>query len=749
MATVLSKSPFRFQAKVLVPVIAVMATLVIATVWVVNERIVNQLETEGAQRLETSEAIFQNSQKIRANNLLLRYRNVVNEPRVKALSQLADAKTMQSSLTEMLDELNADAIVFTTVSGQRLAAASRDNTLNLGEFGSGGSSIQQALLGRANADTTFVGERLFDIVSVPIDVENSPTGVFTFGIETGEAAAQEFRQLTHSEIAFLVNDHIVASTLPAVELRSSIDSLLASSLPQPKNGATHRSQAVRKILVGEEHYLCSIGFFTSVTGAGRSGYVLLSSYEEPLRALRETQHVLVWVGITGVLLGSLIVWGLVRKITQPLRQLRDSAEAVGRGDFSKRVAVTSRDECGELAHAFNQMTLNLQVSHEQLEKTVGTLKSTKAQLTQSEKLSVIGEFVAGVAHELNNPLASVIGFAQLLQRGRFDPHQQHYVDRVARESQRCQKIVQNLLSFARQSQPERCLIDLNQLVKASLEILDYQLRTSNIEATTDLEVPLPKVMGDSHQLQQVFVNIINNARQAMESHRPHCWMRITTKTSGKTIQISFSDNGPGIEEANLPKIFTPFFTTKEVGKGTGLGLSLCYGIINEHAGTIRVHSTFGEGATFVVELPVAQNAISDIAELTAPETPAPVQTKGSGKRVLVVDDEEALRDLLSVVLTADNYDVDTACDGDTALRKTKSAHYDLIVSDWKMPGLNGYEFYQQLRAVNPDAASRFIFLTGDVIGAQKLLNNSGNICLAKPFQVDELRSTVNKFCAAA
>ena len=726
-----------------------MATLVITTVWVVNERIAHQLETEGALRLETAEAIFQNSQKIRANYLLLRYRNVADDPGFKALSQLADAPTMRFSLTKMLDELNTDAIVFTTANGKPLASASRDATLDLAAFASVSPSVKQALEGRANVDTSFVGERLFDTVSVPVTVGNSIVGVVTFGIEAGDAMAREFQQLTHSDIAFLVNGNVVASTLPAAELRAPLASLLAEAATPQRHGRAHDGQSVQKLLVGDEHFLCAVGYFTSFQGPHRPGYVLLSSYEKPLRALRDTQRLLVLVGVAGVLLGSLIVWGLVRNITQPLRQLRDSAEAVGRGDFSKRVAVTARDECGELAGAFNRMTQNLQVSHEQLEKTVDTLKSTKAQLTQSEKLSVIGEFVAGVAHELNNPLASVIGFAQLLQRGHFEPNQQHYVDRVVSESQRCQKIVQNLLSFARQSQPERCLVDINQLVKASIEILDYQLRTSNIEVVREFDVQLPKVMGDSHQLQQVFVNIINNARQAIEAHRPHGTLRVTTKSEGGAVYASFSDNGPGIEDANLAKIFTPFFTTKEVGKGTGLGLSLCYGIINEHGGTIRVHSKSGEGATFVIELPVAQEAAGDVAEPSAPEAVLPTETKGAGKRVLIVDDEEALRDLISVVLTADNYDVDTACDGDTALRKTKTAHYDLIVSDWKMPGLNGYEFYEQLRASNPEAASRFIFLTGDVLGAQKLLHNSGNICMAKPFQVDELRSTVNKACAAA
>ncbi len=754
MRNLLSKSPLRFQAKVLLAVIATMAALVVATVWLVNERIVHQLETDGAQRLETAEAVFQNSQKIRANNLLMRYRNVPNDSRFKAASQLMETKTETKTLlfllSEMLDELNADVIVFTTASGKQPASVGRNDTIDLDRFvNESDASIKQALGGLANVDTRYAGDRLFDVVSVPVNIGKGTVGVLTFGIEIGDAVAQEFRQLTHSEIVFLVHDRVVVSTLLQTDLSNPAGAQLTTLLARAGSGMTKDEQAVRKVFVGGKHFLCWVGYFNPSNRRLGPSYVLLSSYEEPLNTLRGTQRMLLLVGITGVFLGSVLVWMLVRKISQPLRLLRDSAEAVGRGDFSQRVAVTSRDECGELAETFNRMMQNIEASRSQLENTVETLKTTKAQLTQSEKLSVIGEFVAGVAHELNNPLASVIGFAQLLQRSHFEPHQQHYLDRVARESVRCQKIVQNLLSFARQSQPERKPVDVNQLVKASLEILDYQLRTSNIEATTDLDECLPLVTGDSHQLQQVFVNIINNARQAVEAHRPNGWLRITTRVVDNSVHISFSDNGPGIDDANLAKVFTPFFTTKEAGKGTGLGLSLCYGIIQEHGGTIRVSSKLAEGATFVVELPAGKDLYLEEADVVPPEPMAQLQVKGTGKRILVVDDEEALRDLISEVLTADDYDVDTACDGDSALRKTKSAHYDLIVSDWKMPGLNGYEFYEQLRATNPDAADRFIFLTGDVLGAQKLLNNSGNICLAKPFLVDDLRATVNKACGTS
>ena len=236
--------------------------------------------------------------------------------------------------------------------------------------------------------------------------------------------------------------------------------------------------------------------------------------------------------------------------------------------------------------------------------TVETLKTTQAQLIQSEKLSGIGEFIAGVAHELNNPLTSVMGFSELLRQADKDPKHKKYLEMIHKSALRCQKIVQALLSFARRRAPERKPACLNGLVEAAIESLQYQLSTGNIEVVTKLDPQLPLAMVDPHQIQQVILNIINNARQAMEAHQPKGRLNVTTESQGDFVRVIIQDNGPGIPEENLSKIFDPFFTTKEVGQGTGLGLSLCYGIIKEHRGRIVPRSKPGEGATFVVRLPL-------------------------------------------------------------------------------------------------------------------------------------------------
>jgi two-component system NtrC family sensor kinase len=477
-------------------------------------------------------------------------------------------------------------------------------------------------------------------------------------------------------------------------------------------------------------------------------YLILSSYERPLQALDTILQRILSISALGILVGTVGIWFLVRKVTAPLEELRDSAEAVGRGDFSRRVEVRTRDECGELAQVFNQMTENLKNSREQLEATVETLKSTQAQLIQSEKLSGIGEFVAGVAHELNNPLTAVMGFSELLKMQDTHPERSKQLDLIFKSARRCQKIVQSLLSFARRHRPERKVVCVNSLIEEAVDILQYQLRTSNIEVSTHLDADLPQAMVDPHQIQQVFLNIINNARQAMEARKAKGQIVITSEARAGSVWITFQDNGPGIPREHLSKIFDPFFTTKEVGKGTGLGLSICYGIIKEHGGTITPASRPGEGATFLIELPIThdvdEKSTTEIRH--APEHEKIDPNEGAGKKVLVIDDEESILQLLRDTLTRRGYHVDTAVDGESGLRHLSREQYDVTLCDWKMPGLNGLQVYERVRAKNPTQSERMIFITGDTINerARKFMEEQNRICLAKPFTFDEFRSAFDK-----
>jgi len=727
-----------FRTKVLAPVIVVMILLVAATVFVVNSRIMRQFQTEAQHTLTTADTVFQNLQTNHSDDLELRFHGLVNEPLYLAAFQTADPATLHSQLQTLLAAEKDVAIVFyiPTNNWNVLASEQRDAIISPDVFAtSSRAAVQQALQGREKVDTIRVGDRLYEVISIPVyDTYKTLIGALTLGSEIGDADALKFSEITRSQILFFADGHIVASTLTNSAASTDLAGLVND--PLLYDGA-------KQIPLGDEHYFYIAGRFSSLGNDKSLGYILLSSYEDSLRALKATQQVLLGVSLCAILIGGTIIWFLINKVTRPLHELRNSAEAVGRGDFSRRVPVHSRDEFGELAVVFNQMTENVQQSRAQLEKTVETLKTTQGQLIQSEKLSAVGEFVAGVAHELNNPLSAVMGFAELLREAEVNSPYRRQLDLIYKAAQRCQKIVQSLLSFARRHQPERKPVSANELVEAVLEIVAYPLRTGNIELVTKLDRKLPMVMADGHQIQQVLLNIVNNGRQAIEAHQPSGRITISSGVSDKNVRITIQDNGPGIPAENLGRIFDPFFTTKEVGKGTGLGLSLCYGIVQEHGGNITVQSQVGQGALFVIELPIAAESPPVIQNLQ-PEIDKLNPREGEGKRVLVIDDEASILQLVSEGLRRSGFHVDTVADGAIALQRLKQDHYDVTLCDWKMPGLNGRDVYEQLSSFKPDLCKRMIFVTGDIINErmQQFLQAEERPCLSKPFVINDLRAAI-------
>ena len=244
-------------------------------------------------------------------------------------------------------------------------------------------------------------------------------------------------------------------------------------------------------------------------------------------------------------------------------------------------------------------------------KTEEERQRLEEQLHLAARLAAVGELAAGVAHELNNPLAAIQGYAQFLSASpNLDEKIKRDVEIMFREAQRAGKITQNLLSFARKHKPEKRLISINEVVEKTLELRAHQMKVNNVELIMQLDPDLPETMADFFQLQQVFLNIVVNAEQAMSGAHGRGRLLVSTKKGGGMTQIIFTDDGPGISEENLKRIFDPFFTTKEIGKGTGLGLSICFGLVQGHGGRIYAKSKLGTGATFIVEIPISIDAES-------------------------------------------------------------------------------------------------------------------------------------------
>ena len=241
--------------------------------------------------------------------------------------------------------------------------------------------------------------------------------------------------------------------------------------------------------------------------------------------------------------------------------------------------------------------------HEETRQAYDNLRRTQEQLLHSDKMAAVGQLISGVAHELNNPLTAILGYSQLLtSSGQTGPQGLEYADKLYKQAQRTHRIVQNLLSFSRQHKPERVAVQLNRILEETLALRDYDLRMSNIRVHMELNAELPEVAADPHQLQQVFLNMVNNAVDAILEHSPDGDLWVATESKDGNVFVEFTDSGPGVKDPS--RVFDPFYTTKPVGKGTGLGLSICYGIITEHGGTILVRNVPSRGASFRIELPL-------------------------------------------------------------------------------------------------------------------------------------------------
>jgi nitrogen fixation negative regulator NifL len=364
-----------------------------------------------------------------------------------------------------------------------------------------------------------------------------------------------------------------------------------------------------------------------------------------------------------------------------------------------------------------------------------TQERLRAHLRQSEKLAAMSELLAGVAHELNNPLSVVIGHTTLLARI-SDPAVAARAEKIGRAAERCGRIVKNFLALARQYPPERTSVNLNQVVRDALEMVAYPLRVDNVDVVTELAETPPALSADGHQLQQVLVNLVTNAHQAM---RGATGARRLTVRTGWTAPagpawLEVADTGPGIPAEVEARLFEPFFTTKPLGQGTGLGLPICKGIVEGHGGRISVDGGPGRGAIFRVELPLGGPAAPPPATLDG----GPV---GPPRRVLVVDDEIEVARIVSEVLGGDGHEVDTAANGIEALEYIGRRSYDAVFSDVKMPRLDGPGLWASVTKLDPALAKRFVFFTGDTLSAvtAEFLDRVGMPSLRKPFAVRDIR----------
>jgi PAS domain S-box-containing protein len=366
----------------------------------------------------------------------------------------------------------------------------------------------------------------------------------------------------------------------------------------------------------------------------------------------------------------------------------------------------------------------------------------KAEL--SSRLAAIGEMAAGIAHEINNPLTSVVGFSDLLmEKQDLSDDIREEIKIINEGSKRVKSIVSRMLTFAHQTKPARTITDINEIINSTLDMRSYVLKTANIQVMKHFDSALPKIFIDPGQIQQVVLNLILNAEYAMKKAHGKGTLIVTTDNVANHIRISFKDDGAGMDQETRKKLFNPFFTTKQVNEGTGLGLSLSRSLILEHGGTIEVDSELGKGATFIITLPI--NQPSEEAETKTETTTQIPLGNVRAARILVVDDEEPIRKLVSMILAKGGHTVETTGDAREALVKLEGASYGAVLMDIRMPGLSGMELYNDIKTRRPEIAGRFIFITGDTSdeSTRAFLEENKLSYITKPFDRNILVQKVN------
>ncbi len=388
--------------------------------------------------------------------------------------------------------------------------------------------------------------------------------------------------------------------------------------------------------------------------------------------------------------------------------------------------------------------------YEETCKAYEDLRHAQEQLLQSEKMSAIGQLIAGVAHELNNPLTAILGYAQLLETETLEARAKEYAGKIFKQAQRTHRVVQNLLSFARQRKPEKHQFDVVKVLEESLLLRDYDMKVGSIKLEREIGPDIPAVSGDPHQLEQVFLNIVNNAVDAMieegkaDSERR---LKVTITAQDNFVNILFQDSGPGLKEPH--RIFEPFYTTKSIGKGTGLGLSICYGLVKEHGGEISARNAEGGGAIIEVKLPSAGHA----AAAVQPSVSRPQKHEAAlHGRILVVEDEESVLEFERDVLEGAGAKVVTASTFDKMKSALASDSFQAVIMNGNLPGgVDIQELCHWISEKYPHLSHHFLFTFSSLAKPEvrHYLEEKNVPFLVKPFEVSDLIANTRKLLVKA
>jgi signal transduction histidine kinase len=694
----------RLRTKFLLSLLAISAGLTAATLSAVSYNVEKRVRESLREELHNSVKTYQTFELQRQATLVRSAAMLANLPNVRALMTTQDVATIQDESANVWSLSGSDLLVLANRGGEVVGLQAKSKEFSHEQA----QELLQSSLRRGEVRNWWLGGgHLYEVWLQPIYFgaarQDTVIGVLAVGHELDDRAARDFSNIVSCEIVFQSGKTTLASTLPKDEGTG------LSALGQI--GGAGPRDAPRELQLGNERYLVtavnlSLGDELPVT------LNVLKSLDKATEFLSHLNRILLGLGFLSVLAGGALVFLLSHTFTKPLSNLVAGVRALEEGNFDYPLQEDGGDEVGEVTAAFGRMRTNL-------EKTQTEQKQLEDRLRQAHKMEAVGRLAGGVAHDFNNLLTVIRGNSDLLlARGDTDRAQQKYVEQIQKAADRAVSMTRQLLAFSRMQVLQPRLLDLNATISEMNKMIP-RLIGEHIEFSFIPDPTLRTVLADPSQVEQVFLNLAVNARDAMPDGG-----KLTVRTQnvtmdemeagkrppmppGEYILLCVSDTGHGMDAETKAHIFEPFFTTKEVGKGTGLGLATVYGVVKQSGGFIWVESTKGQGATFEIYLPSSRKSVLAEQERTKTK-PMP----GGSETILVVEDETGVRELTSEFLKAGGYTILEAANGTEALKIAANypATIHVLLTDVVMPRMNGTDLAEQLRSARPDL--RVVFVTG-------------------------------------
>ena len=644
-------------------------------------------------------------------------------PALKAMMTTQDPATVQDASTYLWSNAGASLMALYGSSGKLLAVHNSGTPLSR-------TVVEAGAPARSGANWWLIGNRLYQIVIRPIESgsssESNRLGTLVLGNEIDSQVVQQMARIADDDIAFRFHGRSVATSLS----REKQNALDASGFSGAIGNPAH------ELMLRNERFLVDV--VEPETASDGPEIIILKSYDQATVFMHQMNRLIMTVGAIVILLGAAVVFLISHTFTQPLCELVEGVRALGTGDFSYPLRTQGKDEVAELTSSFDGMRLSLQQSQE--------------RLVTSARLEAVGQLAGGVAHDFNNLITVIKGYAELLTlQIKSDDPLMKYADQISKAGDRASSLTRQLLAFSRKQTVEPQAVDLN-LVVGNLQKMLRVLVGERYEIAFVQGPKLGRILADPGQIEQVVLNLVVNARDAMpdggrieiRTDNMEVDQAIAAKQGaplGHCVRLSVIDRGCGMDEATQTKIFQPFFTTKDVGKGTGLGLSIVYSAVKQSGGFVDLESKLGEGSTFHIVVPQLESTVAE-----KPATPRKLGITRGTETILVVEDEDGVRNMIRDSLNARGFRVLVAHNGHDALRllQDHAGPIDLVLADVVMPKLGGIDLAKQLKLseLNPK-----VLLMSGYSDRIIEVEDANLALLRKPFTADDLVISIQALLA--